>query len=814
MPMSNNLKLQVLLKAVDQATRPFKTIQTASKSLSADIRDTQKHFKKLNHQTSRIEGFRKTNAQLAVTGQELKRAKEEARALAIQFRNTEQPTRAQAQAMEAARKNAAALQLKHNSLRQAVQRQRQELSQAGINTRTLAADERRLKTAISETTAQLNRQREALARVSAQQAKLNAVKQRYQTGKELASNVAGFAATGVGMATTGVLAEAALLKSGYEFSLQNSTLQGVLGLENDDPALTELKRQARQIGDNTAASAGDAAAAQIIIAKAGGDKDAIIATTPTTLNMSLANTRSMEENATLLMSTKSAFGLANQQVAHLGDVISATLNKTASNFDGLRDALTYVAPVAKNAGVSLEQTAAMVGALADSGITASMAGTGSRAVLTRLQAPTGKAYDAIQELGVKTADRRGNMRPVFKILQEMQRSFEKNKLGSAQRAEYMKTIFGEEAASAAAVLVADAANGKLEQLTQTFVRSDGSTERLVNVQQDNLGGDFKQFQSAYEAVGNDLFEQQESTLRRLTQTVTQYVLKLDLWIQKNPKLAKNLLQITSAAIGLVGVMGAIGLAAWPVIQGINTVIAVAASLGTAFSLASSTIMAAVGGLTWPITAAVAVIIAGALLIRKYWQPISSFFSGVVEGLIAAFAPIAKLFAPLKPVFDWLHERLQMTIHWFKQLIQPVQSSKESLESYKNAGITFGRAIADALTLPIQAFNKLRDCIDWTLEKLGLINSQSDGLEEKANTFATGANGYGYSPSGGLLSANYAPVRASNNVAYTDHSTNSYSIGVQVPAGSSPEETKRLVREALEESERQKRANSRSRMNID
>ncbi|MBN0162066.1 hypothetical protein JTL55_36255, partial [Pseudomonas aeruginosa] len=93
---------------------------------------------------------------------------------AIQFRNTEQPTRAQAQAMDAARKSAAALQLKHNSLRQAVQRQRQELSQAGINTRTLAADERRLKTSISETTAQLNRQREALARVSAQQAKLNA----------------------------------------------------------------------------------------------------------------------------------------------------------------------------------------------------------------------------------------------------------------------------------------------------------------------------------------------------------------------------------------------------------------------------------------------------------------------------------------------------------------------------------------------------------------------------------------------------------------------------------------------------------------
>jgi hypothetical protein len=41
--MSNDVKLQVLLKAVDQATRPFKTIQTASKTLSGDIRTLKNH---------------------------------------------------------------------------------------------------------------------------------------------------------------------------------------------------------------------------------------------------------------------------------------------------------------------------------------------------------------------------------------------------------------------------------------------------------------------------------------------------------------------------------------------------------------------------------------------------------------------------------------------------------------------------------------------------------------------------------------------------------------------------------------------------
>ncbi|EPD9263374.1 phage tail tape measure protein, partial [Escherichia coli] len=419
--MSNNVKLQVLLRAVDQASRPFKSIRTASRSLSGDIRETQKSLRELNGHASRIEGFRKTSAQLAVTGQELKKARQEATALAVQFKNTERPTNAQAKAMEAARKNASELQAKYNSLRLSVQRQRQELSQAGINTRNLAHDERGLKNRISETTAQLNRQRDALARVSAQQAKFNAVKQRYQAGKELAGNMASVGAAGVGIAAAGTMAGVKLLMPGYEFAQKNSELQAVLGVAKDSAEMAALRKQARQLGDNTAASADDAAAAQIIVAKSGADKNGILAQTPAILNMSLANKKTMEENATLLIGTKSAFGLADDKASHIADVISMTMNKSQATFEGLSDSLTYVGPVAKDAGVSLEETAAMLGALHDANISGSMAGTGSRAVLSRLQAPTGKAYDAIKELGVKTTDSKGNTRPVFSILKEIQR---------------------------------------------------------------------------------------------------------------------------------------------------------------------------------------------------------------------------------------------------------------------------------------------------------------------------------------------------------------------------------------------------------
>ncbi|WP_269564270.1 phage tail tape measure protein [Kosakonia radicincitans] len=811
----SSVKLQVLLKAVDQATRPLKSIDKASKELAGGMRTTQTALRELNGQASKIDGFRKTRAQLAVTGQALKKARDEAAALAIQFKNTEQPTRAQAQAMETARKSAAALQLKHNSLRESVQRQRQELSLAGINTRTLAADERKLKATLSETTSQLNRQREALARVSAQQEKLGRVKQRYQAGKALAGNAAAVGAAGAGMATTATLAGAALLKPGYDFAQKNSELQAVLGVGKDSAEMTALRKQARQLGDNTAASADDAAGAQIIIAKGGGDAAAIQAVTPVTLNMALANRRTMEENAGLLMGMKSAFQLSNDKVAHIGDVLSMTMNKTAADFDGLSDALTYAAPVAKNAGVSIEQAAAMVGALHDAKITGSMAGTGSRAVITRLQAPTGEAYRAIKELGITTADKKGNTRPIFTILKEMQASFEKNKLGTGQRAEYLKTIFGEEASSSAAVLMAAASGGKLDALTAAFKASDGKTEELVKVMQDNLGGDFKEFQSAYEAVGTDLFDQQESSLRKLVQTATGYVLKLDNWIAKNKGLAQMLGVIAAMAVGVVGLVGAIGLVAWPVVMGVNAIIAAAGVLGTVFSVVGGAIMTVLGALTWPIVAIGVAIVAGALLIRKYWEPISAFFSGVVEGLTAAFAPVGELFSPLKPVFDWLGGKLKAVWDWFTNLIAPVKSTQDTLNACKDTGVLFGQALADALLMPLTAFNKLKQGIDWVLDKLGLINKESSDLDQKATKAGAAAQNGTYIPATSTYGGyqGYQPAVAPGGKSYVDNRQSHYNITMQ-NGGAPGGELGRQLQDAVEKADREKRARERSSMRHD
>ena len=820
--MSNSLKLQVLLKAVDQASRPFKAIQNATKTLSGDIRGTQENLKALNAQAAKIDGFRKTSAQLAVTSQALKKAKEDTAALAMEVRNAENPSKAQVRLLESAKRATAELQTKQNGLRLSVQQQRGALDAAGISTKKLSSEQQRLKASADTASSSLARQKQQLASLSQKQEQLNRVSERYRKGQELSGKVRGAGAAGIGMATVGAVAEMAILKPGYEFAQKNSTLQATLGLEKQSPEMQALRTQARQIGDNTAASAGDAASAQNIIAKGGGDVGAIMAATPVTLNMSLANERSMEDNARLLMSTKNAFGLANEQVAHLGDVISSTLNKTAADFEGLSDAMTYIAPGAKNAGVSVEQSAAMVGSLADKGITGSMAGTGTSALLTRLQGPTGQAFTALKELGVKTSDGKGNMRPVFTILKEMQRSFTKNRLGTAQQAEYLKTIFGEEAMKSAAILLDDAVSGKLDRLTSTFQHSDGSTEKLVKVQQDNLGGDFKEFQSAYEAIGTDLFDQQDSSLRKLTQDVTKLLLKFDGWIQKNPVLASGLSKAATAGLLLVGTLGALGLVLWPVMMGLNGILASVGFLSTSFSLLGGGIAAALGLVSAPVAviaglvvAAIALVVGGALLIRKYWEPISAFFKGVGEGIMIALTP-------LQPMFDLIGDAVKKVAGWFGDFIKPVTATTEAMKKMGDAGRIFGEVIAFSLSMPLQILNGLRVGISWVLEKLGVIDSKSNSLADKIpkngepGSAAFGGGGYQMAPNESMPFAfgggmTYAPVTAGAGGGFVDKSQTTNHYQISIPPGMSKDDALALMAQDRQRQERERAARQRSQM---
>ncbi|MCV5445814.1 hypothetical protein OFN46_29965, partial [Escherichia coli] len=65
-----------------------------------------------------------------------------------------------------------------------------------------------------------------------------------------------------------------------------------------------------------------------------------------------------------------------------------------------------------------------------------------------------------------------------------------------------------------------------------------------------------------------------------------------------------------------------------------------------------------GALLSPIGLVVTALAGVALVVWKYWQPITAFLGGVVEGFKAAAGPVSAAFEPLKPVFQWIGDKVQ------------------------------------------------------------------------------------------------------------------------------------------------------------
>ena len=822
--MSNSLRLQVLLKAVDQASRPFKAIQTASKNLSGDIRRTRDTLKDLDRQAGQIEGFRKTSGQLAVTKAALQKARDEASALAVQFRNTEKPTNAQAKALEAARRAASELQAKSNSLRLSVQQQREALNSAGISTRNLNDAQRQLKNRSAEASRTLARQRDELARLSQQQEQLNRVSARYKTGQEVAGKVRNGSAAAFATGSAALYAESRLIAPGLQFDAQMSETQGLLDVEKTDPKLAAIRQQARDIGATTAFSPTDVARTQSTLARSGYDADAVLASTESTVNLSLAAKMDISDAADIITNMQTAFKIPMSDIQRVSDVMTKGFTKSNTSLMDLGEAMKYVAPVARAAGASIEDTTAMLGVMADSGIKGSMAGTGGSAIFTRLSAPVGKAYDALRELGVSTRDSKGNMLPVMGILQDIDASFKKNKLGTAQQAEYTKTIFGEEALKGAINLIDAAGNGRLQEKRGMLQNSQGASAKVAKVQVDNLQGDLKSLTSAWEDVRIEAFEQQDSSLRKLTRTANGWLSTAGKWVKQNPELTQKIVMVTGVLTTLIAGLGLLGLVAWPVMAGFNVLIAGAGLLATAFSVMGGAITAALGVVSLPLagiiaiaTGVIAVIVAGALLIRKYWEPISAFMSGVAEGFSTAMGPISESFGSLKPALDWMTDKVKAAISWFKELIAPVKATQEQLESAGNMGKKFGNLLAEGLKIPSHALDQLRSGIDWVLDKLGIIDKQSDGIADKvpqAEGAALGGAGYQsphpYSPALGGA-AGYKPVTTggSGNAASQNNYNNQYTINMH--PGMTKDDALALMAENDARQQRNNAAQQRSKM---
>ncbi|WP_263754119.1 phage tail tape measure protein [Kosakonia cowanii] len=323
----------------------------------------------------------------------------------------------------------------------------------------------------------------------------------------------------------------------------------------------------------------------------------------------------------------------------------------------------------------------------------------------------------------------------------------------------------------------------------------------------NLGTDLEALQAAYQSLSVDIFSTQESSLRSLVQTATRYVGKLQEWVQNNQGLVQSFGLIATVVVGIAGAVGTVAGVIAPVFTGISTLITIATTLGSVFTTIFGGIAAVIGSLTLPIVAIIAGIAAAALLIYKYWEPVSAFFGGVIEGIKTAFAPIAELFTPFQPLFEGIGQVISNIAGWFGDLLTPVKSSQQTLESFGNAGKIFGQLLVEALTLPFKPLKLLIEGVTWLLDKLGVINKQSaDASPDKQTQPTTGGAAFGMVQPPRL--DNYQAARPAAGGSYVDQSKSEYNITLQGDMSPGGDGTRQL-RDLLAQHEQEKRTNSLS-----
>ncbi|KJH82856.1 phage tail tape measure protein [Stutzerimonas stutzeri] len=662
-----DLNLKVNLKALDNATRPMRTVMTGAVGLGRALKETRTELKGLQAQQKDVSSFRALKGESESTGAALQANRDKLRQLSRELANTASPTKALTNEFQRAARQGQALKQKHSEQQRELQGLRGKLNEAGISTRNLGQHERDLRNKVTQTNQTLAQQETRLKRLTAQQKQLGKAKAEYERSQQLAGSMAGAGAGGLATGGGILYAGARLLAPGMDFDASQSKVQSLTRLSKDSSELKALREQARQLGASTQFTAIDASDAQGFLGMAGFDPKAIQAAMPGMLDLAKAGDSGLAETADIASNILTGFNLQASETGRLGDVLVGAFTRSNTNLQMLGETMKYAAPVAASVGQDIETVAAMAGKLGDAGIQGSMGGTALRAILNRLSAPPKAAAKALDTLGISAKDADGNLRDMPTVLQEI---YEKTKtLGDADRAGLLKAIAGEEAVAGMQVLVAQAGSGALQQFVSTLRHTEGEASATAKTMADNMRGDLDALGSAWDDLGIQLQEQQNGPMRDIAQTITGIVGGVKSWVAENPRLASNLVK-TAAGVGLLMAgMGGLTLAMASILGpfamvrygmmlfGIN-------GLGVATTLtnlgkralplvATGLRLVAAAAIANPVLALVTGLALAAGLIYANWDRVGPYFLGlwaeVKEGFSGGLAGIGELLLNFSPL---------------------------------------------------------------------------------------------------------------------------------------------------------------------
>ncbi|EON0956086.1 phage tail tape measure protein, partial [Escherichia coli] len=712
------LDIRVAFSAVDRLTRPAENARRLMGQFGDSIQRTQGAIKNLERQAR---SFERARDAVSKADAGIVKARRQLNALNQLQRTGTVLSEKQQKLMQ---QLSTRLERLNESRTREIQKMRElggELKRHGIS---LTGSDNTIQQAIRRTEQynnQLERERQALARVTR-------ARERYSRAQETAGKLKTGGALAIGAAAAGGYAAGRFLQPAIGFGKEMSRVQALTRIDKNSPQFKALREQALKLGSETPFTASDAASGQSFLAMAGFTPQAIQAALPGVLNMALAGGVELGETADIGSNILTQFNLTADQMDRVGDTLTAAFTRTNTDLRALGETMKYTGPVAAKLGISLEEAAAMAGMLASNGLRGSDAGTAMRASLSRLASPPKAAADALKELGVSVADARGKMRPMEDVLLDLYKATQK--YGQVDQVSFFKDIAGEEAFVGLQTLVAAAGSGELQKLTRELQGARGEVDRVAKVMADNLDGDLKNLDSAWEGLRIRISDLVDGPLRSVTQWLTRVLEKITSLAQAHPVLTRQLLIAGGALLAMTATIRSLSLVigvlygklatlrlGFDILTRSMNVVRVLPALWGMLTGSVSLLGGAIGALFSPVGLIVAALAGAAVLIWKYWDPIRAFFAGVFSGIMERLTPLRETFERFGPVFDAIGSGISQVFNWFKSLLSPMESSKETLDKCTSAGEIFGNVLGGALQLVLTPAKMLLDTLAWILEKL-------------------------------------------------------------------------------------------------
>ncbi|ECG6046298.1 MULTISPECIES: phage tail tape measure protein [Salmonella] len=661
----NNLRLQVILNAVDKLTRPFRSAQTSSKELAAAIQQSRTRLKELDTQAGKIDGFRKASAQLAVTGNNLKAAREEAAKLATQFSATNRPTAAQARLLGQAKSRVTELQSKYNGLRQSVQRQRLALNEAGLDTKKLSSAQRELRQNADETRQALDRQQKSLKRLGEQQARMNAARDQYSRSLETRDRIAGAGAT---TTAAGVAMGAPVMAAVKSYSSMEDAMKGVAkqmnGLRDDNGNRTkqyyDMQDAIKAASENLPMENGAIDYAALVEggARMGVTNQAdpyedqkrdLLAFASTAAKAATAFELPADELAEGLGKIAQLYKVPTRNIEQLGDALNYLDDNAMSKGGDIIDVLQRMGGVADR--LDYRKAAALGSTFLSLGAAPEIAASASNAMVRELSIATMQSkrfFEGMDLLKLNPAEIEKQM--TTDAMGTIQRVLKKvNNLPQDKRLSAMTMIFGKEFGDDAAKLANNLPELQRQLKLTSGSNANGSMQKESDINKDSLSAQWLLVKTGAQNTFSSLGETLREPLMAIMGTVKQVTGALRRWVEENPKLAGTLLKVVAAIAAVAAAMGTMMLAVSAILGPLALMRLQFSVLGikggSAFGLISKAIGSVGKGIMWlgrlmfanPILAVIGLIAMGAVYIWQNWDTLGPKFKAMWDAVCAATA---------------------------------------------------------------------------------------------------------------------------------------------------------------------------------